>query len=128
MPPSASSNRPFLPRMGAGECAFLVAKQFGFDQRIGKRRATDLDERLLAPRRIVMKRVRDQFLAGARLSADQHGRIGVRDLDDLLVDLFHRARGADDVCELVAFLEFTAKVRVLVQETLSFVIEEVIRL
>ena len=73
-----------------------------------------------------MKRVRDQFLAGAGFPADQYRRIGVRDLDDLLVDLFHRTGSSDDIGELVAFLEFAAKVRVLVEQPLSFVIEQVI--
>ena len=75
-----------------------------------------------------MKCVRDQFLAGSRLPADQYRRVGVRHLDDLLVDLFHRTRSSDDIRKFVAFLEFTAKVCVLLEQTLSFVVEKVIGL
>ena len=78
---------PFLRRVRAGERAFLVAEQLRFDQILRQRRAADLDERLLGARRVVVDRVRDQLLAGAGFAAQQHGRVGRRDLGDLLVDL-----------------------------------------
>ena len=65
-----------LRRVGAGERAFLVAEQLRLDQILRQRRAADLDERLLRPRRVVVDGVGDQLLAGARLAAQQHRRVG----------------------------------------------------
>ena len=110
VPPSASSNRPLLARLRAGERALLVAEELRLDQRVGQRRAAHLDERLLRAQRVVVDGVRDQLLAGARLAADEHGRVGRRDLRDLLVHLPHRPAGADDVREVVALAQLLAQV------------------
>src|SRR4029079_10836760 len=65
-----------LQRVGAGEGALLVAKELGFDQILGQRRATHFDERFSGARRIVVNGVGDQFLAGSRFSAQQNRRVG----------------------------------------------------
>ena len=49
-----------------------------------------------------------------------------RDLDDLLVNLFHGTGGADDVGEFVPFLQFATKVRVFVQKPLPLIVEKMI--
>ncbi len=118
VPPSATSNRPFFVAWAPGERALLVAEQLRLDQIVRQRRAAHLDERLLGARRVVVDGVRDQLLAGARLAAQQHGRVGARDLRDLLVDLPHRAAGADQVREVVALLQLLPQVGVLVDEAL----------
>ena len=105
-----------LAGVGAGERALLVAEQLRLDQRVGQRRAAHLHERLLRAQRVVVDRVRDQLLAGARLAADQHGGVGLRDLRDLLVHLPRRAAGADDVREVVALAQLLPQVRVLVEQ------------
>ena len=128
MPPSASSKRPFLRRLRAGERAFFVAEELRFDQVLRQRRAAHLDERLLRARRVVVDRVGDQLLAGAGLAAQQHGRVGARDLRDLLVDLPHRAARADDVREVVALFQLLAQVRVLVDEPLPVGLDQPVHL
>src|ERR1700691_1010033 len=61
---------------GAGEGAALMAEHLGLQQLVGNRRAIDRHESAPAPRRQGMDRPRDDFLAGAALARDQHGRIG----------------------------------------------------
>ena len=107
---------PLLAGVGAGERALLVAEQLRLDQRVGQRRAAHLDERLLRAQRVVVDGVRDQLLAGARLAADQHGGVGLRDLRHLLVHLPRRPAGADDVREVVALAQLLPQVRVLVEQ------------
>ena len=63
-----------------------------------------------------MDRVRDHLLAGARLAADQHRRVGPRHLRHLLVDLLNRGAVADDVAERVALAQLVAQVLVLFRE------------
>ena len=60
----------------AGERAFLVAEQLRFEQRLGNRRAVDGDERTVRPRAERVERPREQLLAGAALSFEQHGGVG----------------------------------------------------
>ena len=91
----------------------LVAEELGLDQRLGQRRGADLDERLLGARRVVVDRVRDHLLAGARLAADEHRGVGPRHLRHLLVDLLDRRAVADDVAERVALAQLVAQVLVL---------------
>ena len=78
MPRCASSNFAGLARHRAGEGALLVAEQFGLEQVVGNRRAVDGDERPVGPLAERVKRAREQFLAGAALAFEQHGRIGAR--------------------------------------------------
>ena len=91
-----------LERVGARERPLLVAEQLGFDQAAGQRRAAHLDERLLRAGRVVVDRVRDHLLAGARLAPDEHRRVRPRDLRHLFVDRLDRRAVADDVAKGVA--------------------------
>ena len=110
-----------------GERALLVAEQLRLDQRVGQRAAAHLDERLGRPQRVVVDRVRDQLLAGARLAADQHGGVGARDLRDLIEHAAHRAAGADQVGEVVLRLQLLAQVRVLVDQPLALGLDEALQ-
>ena len=105
-----------LARVRAGERALLVAEELRFDQRVGQRRAAHLHERLLGAQRVVVDGVRDQLLAGARLAADEHRRVRLRDLRDLLVHQPRRTAGADDVGEVVALAQLLPQVGVLVEQ------------
>ena len=100
----------------AGEGARLVAEQLALDQRLRQRRAADLEKRLLGAGRVVVQRVRDQLLAGARFAADEDGGVGARHLLDLLVRLLHGPAGADDVAEVVALLQLALELAVLVEQ------------
>ena len=57
--------------LGVGERAAHVAEQLALEQRRRHRGAVDGDERLIAARRQVVKRARDELLAGAALAGDR---------------------------------------------------------
>ena len=122
--PLGKLEAPFLRRVRAGERALLIAEQLRFDEALGQRRAADLDERPLRPQRVVMDGLRDQLLAGARLAADEHGRVGPRDLRDLLVDQPHRTARAEDVREIVALAQLALEVRVFLAQPLALGVDD----
>ena len=74
-----------LGERGAGERAADVAEQLRFEQRLGNRRAVDLDHRHAALRAAGVDGARDQLLAGAGLAGEQHralrfgDQLGARD-------------------------------------------------
>src|SRR5262249_2650769 len=72
-----------------------------------------------------MHRMGNQFLTGPRFAANEHGRIGRGYLSDLLVDLAHAATMANDVGKVIALPQFLAQVLVLITETLSLGLDEV---
>ena len=59
----------------AGERAFLVAEELGLEERVRERRAVDRDERMVAAPARVVDPLREQLLAGAALSRDEHRRV-----------------------------------------------------
>src|SRR5215813_13939820 len=67
----------------------------------------------------------NQFLAGPRFAANEHGRIGRGYLSDLLVDLAHTATIANDVGKIIALPQFLAQVLILIAETLPLGLDEV---
>ena len=71
---------PGLTRMRAGERAALTSKEFALDERRRQRSAVEGNELPCGPRAAAMNSPRHQFLAGARLTEQQHGRMGRRDL------------------------------------------------
>ncbi len=89
-------DQPGAASAGAGEGAFLVPEQFGFDQRFRDGRAVDGNHRGLGAAREVMQSAGDQFLAGARFALDQHVGIGRCDLADLAEQVLHGRAVADD--------------------------------
>ena len=107
-----------LGGLGVGEGARLVAEQLRLDQLLGQRAAVHLHVGLVGARRVVVQRVRDQLLAGARLAANQHRGRGAGHLRHLLVEGLHRPAGADDVAEVVALLQLLAQLRVLLLQPL----------
>ncbi len=110
--------------MRAREGAFLVAEQLGLDEALRQCRAAHLDERALRAQGVVMEGLRDQLLAGARLAADEHGRVGSRYLGHLLVDQPHRAAGAQDIREIIAFAQLALEVRVLLAQPLALGVDD----
>ena len=119
---------PLLARRGAGERPFLVAEELRFDERVRQGRAAHLDERLGRPLRVVVNRLRDQLLAGARLAADEDGGVGARDLRHLLADAVHRAAGAQDVREVVALAQFPLQPDVLLDQPLAIGLDQALDL
>jgi len=89
-----------LPFDGAGEGPLLMTKELAFEQRFRQGRTVDLHERLAGPQTVVVNRVGDQVLAGAGLTADQHGRVAVGDLLDQPVDLPHRVALAHHIVDI----------------------------
>ena len=79
----------------SGERAGLVAEELGLEQRLGERRAVDLDDRLLPARRQIVKARRDQLLAGAPLADHEHGLRELRGSGDVLEHRQERRRLAD---------------------------------
>jgi hypothetical protein len=59
-----------MARDGAGEGAFLVAEELGFDQLAGDGRAVQRDKWTVAARAAVVQRAGDQFFAGAGFAQD----------------------------------------------------------
>ena len=55
----------------------------------------------------------DQFLAGPRFAADQHGRVGGRDLMDAQIHLAHGVRVADEILRPKPLLQVVAEPQVL---------------
>ena len=58
---------------GVGERATLEAEELGFEQRVGNRRAVDVDERRIRARAHPVNDVRNEPFAGARFTLYQHG-------------------------------------------------------
>ena len=85
----------------AGERAFLVAEQFGFQKRLRDRRAIDADERLLGAGRAGVNVARQHFLAGAGFAGDQHRGVAAGDLLRQLDDSRHAVVAIDQFAGVV---------------------------
>src|SRR5262249_1013922 len=72
----------FVDRAGKG--AFDVSEQLAFEQACGYRTAIDLDQRPLFARPAVVKRARDEFLAGACFPSNQDRCVRAGDTFELL--------------------------------------------
>ena len=75
----------------AGEGAFLVAEQLGFQQVLRDRGAVDGDEGLLRAVGAAVNVARQHLLAGPAFAGDEHGGVGTR---DLLGELDHFRHGS----------------------------------
>ena len=73
---------------------------------------------------MVVQRVGDELLAGARFAPDEHGGAGAHDLRDLLEHPAHRPAGPDEVGELVALLQLLAELGVLLHQLAALQIDE----
>ena len=113
MPPSASWKRPFLVVDGAGEGAFAMAEKLGFEEVFRQGAAIDGDEGGELAAAVEMEGAGDQFLAGAAFAQDEDGAVGVGHALDHLEDVLHLGGIADELVELVFFLELLFEVDVL---------------
>ena len=95
------------PVGGARERALLVPEDLAFEQRLGNGRAVDRDERKRGARTELVDRLRHQFLARARLAADEDRCAGRRRLLDHVVDLPHLGAVADHRPERAVFPQLT---------------------
>src|SRR5205814_4982205 len=91
--------QPLFGLHGAGESAFGMPEEFRFDQRWSDRGTVYRDEGMIFARTGRMYRARDQFLAGAAFSQDQHGIISRADFFNHAVDAAHFFRCADEASE-----------------------------
>ena len=97
VPPSASSNHPLRSVECPGERAARVAEQQRFGQLARNRDTVHGNERRRRARAAAVDRARDQLLAGAALSGDQH--VGAGELMqplDLREDPPHQPAAADE--------------------------------
>ena len=111
--------RAFLVVNGAGERAFHMPEQSGFQQIGGQRTAVHGDKRMIHARRIGMNRLGDQFLARAGFAGDQNGRTARRHLHHQIEHAQHAVALADDVGETVALLERALELRILIDQPLA---------
>jgi hypothetical protein len=86
-------------RHGAGEGALLMPEEFRLEQILGQRSAVEADVGSARTWRVVVDGVGDQFLAGARLAADQDRCRPFGDHADLVEDAQHGTRMANEVAE-----------------------------
>ena len=103
-------------RVRARERALLVAEQLALDQLAADRRAVHRHEGAALPRARLVQRLRHQLLAGARLAADQHGEVGLRDLPDRLEHRAHARPAAHQVPHAELALDARAQQAVLARE------------
>ena len=69
-----------LARHGAGKGPLLMPEQLGFQQVVGNRRAIDRDKRPVGPIAQRVERAREQLLARAAFTLEQHRGVGATDL------------------------------------------------
>ena len=79
-----------LPAFGAREGPALVAEQLALQQVARHRRAVDLDERPVPPRRRAVQRLGDHLLAHPRLAEDEGRHVGGTDQTHHPEDAGHR--------------------------------------
>ena len=78
-----------------GEAAALVPEELAFHELGGNGAAIDRDERAVAARAGLVNEFRHQFLAGARLAENMHGRLAARDARNHLAQVLHGGGGAE---------------------------------
>src|SRR5579859_3638117 len=90
-----------------------MAEKFAFKQFLGNGRAVDADEWFVLAQAPVVDFVRDQFLAGAAFTQDQHRRLSRRDEVNLTDDVPQRRTLAYQFAEGFGFDDFLLQVGVL---------------
>jgi hypothetical protein len=78
-----------------GEGTFHVAEHLALEHRLGQAADVHRDEATLAPRRALVDQPRNETLAAAALTRDQHVRVRRRDTLDGLQHGLHRGRVGD---------------------------------
>ena len=94
----------------AGESAFHVAEQFGFQQRLRERAAIDGDKWSLRPRAVFVNGARHQFLTGSAFAGDQHAAGLRRDRLDQVENRAHFRTLPDDVVQPRQAAQFAPEV------------------
>ena len=95
-------------RPGIGERAFHVPEHLALEERGGDAAQIHLHERALRAPAVAVDGVRDQLLAGAALTGDQHRRIGRRYASDQLQDPQQARVSSDERAEVEACVEVLA--------------------
>ena len=98
-------NQPRLVRRGAGECTTFVPEDFAFHQMFRQRTAVHRHERLMRARTQVVNGAREDFLAGAGFTRDQHRRITLGESRHPLEFIQKRRAIANDLPETNFLLE-----------------------
>src|SRR5205807_7466940 len=89
-------------QFGPGEGTALVTEEFAFQQGLRDGGTVDGNKGAIGAIAVLIDRTGDQFLAGARLAADENvNRLG-GDAANLLVDCLHGAAVADERVTRVA--------------------------
>src|SRR5581483_3845766 len=83
-----------------GECAFLVAEEFAFDEGGDERTAIDGDEGTIGEASAEMHSAGDEFFAGTALATDEDGSASIFQAADHAKDVLNFGGGADDAVEL----------------------------
>src|SRR5262245_61289850 len=89
-----------------------MAEQFGLEEVFREGAAVDGDEGGELAEAVEVQRLGDEFLAGAALAEDQNRAVGIRDALDHAEDGLHFRGAADDLTELIFFLELFTEVNV----------------
>ena len=82
--------------VGAGEGAFGVAEDFGFEEWFGDRGAVDGDEAGVVAVAGLVEGAGDELFAGAALADDQDGGGGACDACEAVFEVFDLGAGAED--------------------------------
>src|SRR5690606_11450754 len=85
--------------VGAREAAALVAEQLALDELRRDRAAVERQERRIAPARELVQRLRGELLARAALADEQHRCRSGSDTAELIVELLHARRAAENAPE-----------------------------
>src|SRR5262245_44388620 len=83
-----------------GERAALMTEEFALDQRRRQRATVDAHEWCRPARPLRVERAREEFLAGSRLTEQQHGALGVPHFGEPAQRRTQRGTVADDVLGL----------------------------
>ena len=87
---------------GPGKCAFHVAKEFTFEQRLGKSSAVDRDKRFCRTGRADVHCARDQLFAGTAFAIDQNRALRGCNGADRLLKFLNRGTSSNYVFEGVS--------------------------
>ena len=87
----------------ARERAALVAEQLALHERVARRAAVEDDERTVLARSLLVERAGGELFARAALSAEEHGRVGLRDALEHGEGLAHRDAAATKLSEVAGF-------------------------
>ncbi len=81
---------------GVGERSFLVTEQFAFEERLGEGGAVHGDERLVAPRAVIVQRLCDNLFTSSAGAENQHRQISRSQSFDFLTHRLGRGAVTDD--------------------------------